>query len=158
MAETIKLYSSEELKAQGLQMTALKAEYEALFAQVTNALNSINDAWSPNMANNFSAKISNAQKAFSSISGMLERGASAAQMAANLLGEQSNPGKMLDLISTTEDISSIVRESGASGSSGSSGSTTIGGINPRSIGTADLPKMASEALSNLFGGGGGPKI
>ena len=148
MAETIKVYSTEEMRAQGLQMNALKAEYEALFAQVTNALNAINDAWSPTMANNFSAKISNAQKAFSSIAGMLERGASAAQMSATLLAGEGNPGRMLDFMQTNDEWYSIMQGHSDSGSQGN------GGFDPRSIGTADLVDHFQVFMSKLSGGGG----
>lgn len=74
--------SPEQLLAQSMEMTSLQTEYEALFAQVTNALNGINDSWSENLASNFAGKIQSAQKSFSSIGNMLINGSAAARLSS----------------------------------------------------------------------------
>ena len=75
-------YTPEQLLAQSAEMSSLQSEYTALFAQVTNALNNMNDSWSENLSRNFSAKIQSAQKSFSSIANMLDNGANAAKLGA----------------------------------------------------------------------------
>lgn len=72
----------EELMAQSAEMASLKAEYESLFGQVTNTLRGINDYWSPNLASNFEAKITGAQKTFVNITSMLANGSGAARLSA----------------------------------------------------------------------------
>lgn len=75
-------YTPEQLLAQSKQMTALQAEFSAVFTQVTNALKGVNENWSENLARNFSGKIQSAQKSFSSITNMLANGAAAARLGA----------------------------------------------------------------------------
>lgn len=73
---------SVELKNQASEMTALSSEYEHLFSGVNSILNDVNNNWSPNLANNFSGKIANAQKGFSNVVEMLKFGADAANSSA----------------------------------------------------------------------------
>ena len=90
MAE-IKL-TPDELLAQSTEFSSLQSEYEALFVQVTTALNSMNENWSENLARNFTGKIQSAQKKFSSVANMLTNGAAAARMSANTF---STPSQIL---------------------------------------------------------------
>lgn len=73
---------SAELRNQASEMTALGSEYEQLFSNVSSILNDVNNNWSPNLANNFSGKISSAQKGFSNVVEMLKFGAEAANTSA----------------------------------------------------------------------------
>lgn len=78
---TIKL-DAETLLEQSERMKTLKEEYNAMFGNVVSILNEMNDGWSENLANNFSTKISTAQKGFSKIVEMLECGETVAKESA----------------------------------------------------------------------------
>lgn len=71
-----------ELRNQASEMTALGSEYEHLFSNVSSILHDVNNNWSPNLSNNFSGKISSAQKSFSNVVDMLKFGADAANSSA----------------------------------------------------------------------------
>ena len=75
-------FTPEQLLTQSAEMTALQSEYNALFRQVTNALNQMNNSWSENLSRNFAGKIQSAQKSFGSITNMLANGSSAAKLGA----------------------------------------------------------------------------
>ena len=76
-----------ELISQSSEMSALQGEYEALFGRVHSTLRSVNDSWSANLSNNFSGKISSAQKSFANMTTLLGQGASvAANSAVSLSG------------------------------------------------------------------------
>lgn len=72
----------QELKNQAFQMTSLGAEYETLFSGVNSILTNVNHNWSQNLSNNFSGKISAAQRSFSQVTEMLKFGADAANSSA----------------------------------------------------------------------------
>ena len=72
----------QELKNQALQMSTLGAEYETLFSGVNSILVNVNSNWSQNLSNNFSGKISAAQRSFSQVTDMLKFGADAANSSA----------------------------------------------------------------------------
>ncbi len=92
MADGMKL-SLEALWNQYSQMKSLENEFRSLFQRVHNSLEEINRSWSASIANNFGAKIGNAQKTFESIANMLGNGAEAANAAAITL---SAPSKYLE--------------------------------------------------------------
>lgn len=73
----------ELLAQQGAQMQSLMQNYQSLFAKVSKVLNAVNTYWSPNMSNNFSGKITAAQKTFETIVSMLSHGSSAAKFASS---------------------------------------------------------------------------
>lgn len=73
----------ELLRQQSQELSALTREYESLFSGVSGILSSLNGNWSANLANNFSSKVASAQASFSSITELLEQGASAAQTSAD---------------------------------------------------------------------------
>lgn len=80
----------EELLSQSTEMFNLQNEYESLFQQVKNSLEGINNSWSPNLASNFSGKITSAQNSFSSIINMFGNGANAAKASATRFGTPSS--------------------------------------------------------------------
>ena len=71
-----------ELISQSSEMSALQGEYEALFGRVNSTLRSVNDSWSANLSNNFSGKVSSAQKSFANMTTLLGQGASVAANSA----------------------------------------------------------------------------
>ncbi len=71
-----------DLVAQANTMKTLKEDYNALFGQVVSILNEMNDGWSENLSNNFSTKITTAQKGFAKIVEMLESGETVAKEAS----------------------------------------------------------------------------
>lgn len=73
----------ELLAQQSAQMQSLMQNYQSLFANVSKVLNAVNTYWSPNMSNNFSGKITAAQKTFETIVSMLSHGSSAAKFASS---------------------------------------------------------------------------
>ncbi len=77
------LVTPEQLAAQSVEMAGIKNEFDGLQAQLSNALVRMNEAWSPNMSNNFSSKIQSAQKSFMSVLNMLDNGSSAARIGAS---------------------------------------------------------------------------
>ena len=81
MANKIQL-SPELLKSQAAEMESLKSDYESLFTGVIGDLNTLNSNWSENLSNNFTSKISNAQKTFSGVVELLANGAAAGNQAA----------------------------------------------------------------------------
>ena len=89
------LLTPELLMTQSAEMQTLQTEYEALFSQVTNALNGMNDSWSTNMASNFVGKILLAQKSFSSIVNMMQNGSAAAKMGAMTFADGVGMGDFL---------------------------------------------------------------
>lgn len=95
MAGNIKL-TPEELLSQSTEMASIQSEFEALFSQVTNSLNNLNNSWSEALSGNFSGKISAAQKSFSAVAEMMENGATAARVSANTFSE---PGTVLSALS-----------------------------------------------------------
>lgn len=92
--------SPEELMAQSTEMASLKSEYEALFSQVTNALNGINDSWSENLSSNFSGKIQSAQKSFASVANMLLNGSTAAKLTSLTFSSGAGLNSILSAIMT----------------------------------------------------------
>lgn len=80
----------EELLSQSTEMFNLQNEYQSLFQQVKNSLEGINSSWSPNLASNFSGKITSAQNSFSSIINMFGNGANAAKASALRFGTPSS--------------------------------------------------------------------
>lgn len=89
-----------ELISQSSEMSSLQGEYEALFGRVNSTLNSVNDSWSANLANNFAGKISSAQKSFSNMTALLSQGASVAAQSARTM---ENVDKLLS--STISNLS-----------------------------------------------------
>lgn len=81
MSNKIQLTPSE-LQSQANEMKSLQAEYVSLFGGVTGELNKVNTNWSPNLANNFSGKITSAQKSFTQVTQMLMDGAEVADTCA----------------------------------------------------------------------------
>lgn len=86
MAEILEI-SPERLLQQSQQMLQLKMSYEDLMEKLLADITGINGSWSRLLANNFSAKIADAQKSFSGVADMLQNGASAAAMAAETLSQ-----------------------------------------------------------------------
>ncbi len=82
--------NSEQLLEQSNQLKALKEEYNAMFSNVTSILNEMNEGWSENLSNNFSTKISTAQKGFAKIVEMLECGEVVAKESANSFEDVNN--------------------------------------------------------------------
>ncbi len=74
--------SPEELLSQSSEMAALEAEYENLFSGMNGILNSVNDSWSANLANNFSGKINTAKNSFQNLTALLRQGAQLASVSA----------------------------------------------------------------------------
>lgn len=97
------LLTPELLMTQSAEMQSLQTEYEALFAQVNNALNGMNDSWSANIASNFVGKIALAQKSFSSIVNMMQNGSAAAKMGALTFADGVGMGDILDGILDKSD-------------------------------------------------------
>lgn len=94
-----------ELKAQAAEMETLSGEYDALFGSVVTELKSINGNWSPNLAHNFSGKITSAQNKFRHVTDMLSDGAKAATAGANAF---ENTDKVLSILYKTGiDVSSF---------------------------------------------------
>lgn len=81
MATKIQL-TPAELQTQAKEMNDLKNEFASLFKGVTSELKNINSNWSPNLANNFSTKITSAQKTFENVVEMLANGATVANNCA----------------------------------------------------------------------------
>lgn len=77
----------ELLLEQSQEMFSLCSAFETLFGNITSDLNGINNSWSDLLSNNFSGKISSAQKAFSGTLVMLRNSASSAQMVAEAAQE-----------------------------------------------------------------------
>ncbi len=77
------LVTPEQLVAQSAEMANIRNEFDGLQQQLSNALIRMNEAWSPNMSNNFSSKITSAQKSFMSVLNMLDNGSAAARIGAN---------------------------------------------------------------------------
>ena len=63
MAQILEI-SPELLLQQSQQMQQLKLSYEALMEKMLADINGINGSWSQLLANNFTAKIADAQKSF----------------------------------------------------------------------------------------------
>lgn len=74
--------NASELIAQSQSMKTLKEEYDTMFNQVVSILNEMNEGWSENLSNNFSGKITTAQKGFAKIIEMLDCGETVAKEAA----------------------------------------------------------------------------
>ena len=72
-----------ELKTQAAELQTLSAEYDALFGTIIGELESVNTHWSPNLAHNFTGKITSAQNKCKHITHMLDAGAKAAGAAAS---------------------------------------------------------------------------
>ena len=81
MADRIKL-TPAELQAQAVEMRKLEEEDTMLFGNVVSELNKVNQNWSPNLAHNFSGKITSAQKKFTQITQLLQEGAKVAETCA----------------------------------------------------------------------------
>ena len=77
----------ELLLEQSQEMFSLCSTFETLFGNITSDLNGINHSWSDLLSNNFSGKLSSAQKAFSGTLVMLRNSASSAQMVAQAAQE-----------------------------------------------------------------------
>lgn len=86
MADILEI-SPELLLQQSQQMQQLKLSYEALMEKMLADITGINGSWSQLLANNFTAKIADAQKSFSGVADMLQNGADAAAMAATTLNQ-----------------------------------------------------------------------
>ena len=86
MADILEI-SPELLLQQSQQMQQLKLSYEALMEKMLADITGINGSWSQLLANNFTAKIADAQKSFSGVTAMLQNGADAATMAATTLSQ-----------------------------------------------------------------------
>ena len=72
----------EVLMEQSKEMRTLSNAYESLFESVSSDLQGMNDYWSELLSNNFSGKISSAQKAFSGALVMLQNSADVAWTVA----------------------------------------------------------------------------
>ncbi len=98
-----------ELKGQASQMLDLGNEYENLFDHVVSDLNSVNRNWSPNLAHNFTGKITSTQGKFKHISDMLATGSAVANIAANNFeSTDSLLAKIMISDSSKQDNGSIV--------------------------------------------------
>ena len=86
MAQILEI-SPELLLQQSQQMQQLKLSYEALMEKMLADINGINGSWSQLLANNFTAKIADAQKSFLGVTVMLQNGSNAAAMAATTLSQ-----------------------------------------------------------------------
>jgi len=139
MAGHIQL-TPEELIAQSERMMGLKEQYNTLFQDINGILNTINTSWSENLSNNFSGKLSSAQKSFEKITDLLQIGSDTARNSAS--GFQS-----IDQVLATSDLSKFLegfgKSSGSSGAvqKGSSGRTHSGGSG-KSFKVFDLSALA----------------
>lgn len=86
MADILEI-SPELLLQQSQQMQQLKLSYEALMEKMLADIHGINGSWSQLLANNFSAKITDAQRSFMGVADMLQNGSDAAAMAATTLSQ-----------------------------------------------------------------------
>lgn len=77
----------ELLLEQSQEMFSICAAYENLFSNISSDLNGINGGWSDLLSNNFSGKISSAQKAFSGALTMLRNSAGSARTVAEVAQE-----------------------------------------------------------------------
>ena len=78
------------LLAQSGSMKTLKEDYSAMFSKVVSILGEMNNGWSENLSNNFSGKITTAQKGFAKIVEMLECGENTAKEAATSFEDINN--------------------------------------------------------------------
>lgn len=76
------LLTPAELQAQAVEMRTLAEDYEALFGNVGSTLNKVNGNWSANLANNFTGKITTAQRSFQLVTQELMNGAQIADTSA----------------------------------------------------------------------------
>lgn len=86
MADILEI-SPELLLQQSQQMQQLKLSYEALMEKMLADIHGINSSWSQLLSNNFSAKITDAQRSFMGVADMLQNGSDAAAMAATTLSQ-----------------------------------------------------------------------
>lgn len=101
--------SPAELKSQASQMLTLSNEYELLFNGVISDLKDVNGNWSPNLANNFSGKITSAQSKLHDIPDLIATGAGVATLAANSFeSTDSLLTKIISVDSSKHDDGSIV--------------------------------------------------
>lgn len=108
MKEYLEL-TPELLMQQSQEMMTLKTQYETLFDNLLKDLQGMNASWSPNLSNNFSGKISSAQKGFAGVAKMLENGSYAAILAAHDLGGMDTTlGKLIG--GSAADISNITSQ------------------------------------------------
>lgn len=71
------------LEGQAKELENIESDLNSLFSGVSSELKSLNKNWSPNLSNNFSGKITSAQKTFSNLCTDLKNGAVAARTSAN---------------------------------------------------------------------------
>ena len=70
------------LEGQAKELENIESDLNSLFSGVSSELKSLNKNWSPNLSNNFSGKITSAQKTFSNLCTDLRNGAVAARTSA----------------------------------------------------------------------------
>ena len=75
------------LREQSLRMEKLSSRFETLLNSVTQDLNQINSSWSDRLSNNFTGKISTAQKSFLGALSMLLMTSESTKNAANVIEE-----------------------------------------------------------------------
>lgn len=105
MADILEI-SPELLLQQSQQMQQLKLSYEALMEKMLADITGINGSWSQLLANNFTAKIADAQKSFSGVTAMLQNGADAATMAATTLsqGDTTLAARLVGTFTTPQSV------------------------------------------------------
>lgn len=85
MAGNIQL-TPAELISQAGQMRALYEQYTSFFNNVDSVLKSINDSWSPNLANNFLSKITSMKNGCKNILFLIDNGINIAETSAKSFG------------------------------------------------------------------------
>lgn len=114
MADILEI-SPELLLQQSQQMQQLKLSYEALMEKMLADITGINGSWSQLLANNFTAKIADAQKSFSGVTAMLQNGADAATMAATTLsqGDMTLATRLVGTFTLPQGVLSTIAVEGA---------------------------------------------
>lgn len=70
------------LESQAKELENIESDLLSLFSGVSSELTKINTNWSPNLSNNFSGKITSAQKTFNTLCTDLKKGAAVARTSA----------------------------------------------------------------------------
>ena len=111
----------ELLMEQSQEMLRLRSDYENLFANISSDLRGMNNSWSDLLSNNFSAKISSTQRAFSGALAMLQNSATSARLVAEAAREldttwASKISGLGDHISGTQNFLDLIGEDVTKGS------------------------------------------
>lgn len=114
MADILEI-SPELLLQQSQQMQQLKMSYETLMEKMLADIHGINGSWSQLLANNFSAKITDAQKSFMGVADMLQNGSNAAAMAATTLsqGDMTLATRLVGTFTLPQGVLSTIAVEGA---------------------------------------------